>query len=409
MFFDRRIPAGLRTAYNYDSLGGILYGLFYGLTVAFFPIIARKLGASSGQMAFLTSTSLIGALFTFFWAHYSSTRKKMPFVVRMKGTARILLFFMVLAVNPWMFIFLVLLYWIFEMAGSPAYTGIMKEIYSDEHRGKAMGYVRVEMAMAMIGSSWLGGFLLDRFSYRYVFPVGAIFGLLALLSFRRIRVESDDNVTLNQQKEVFSLLEIGRILKRDRRFLHYLVIFFAFGFGNLIIMPLCPIFLVDSLHISNALAGRLASLFSFCWLLSYLFWGEFIDRHNPLKALWLVMLMVSFVPALYFLANNVWFIVVATIFLGLSSGGLELSRTNYITRIAGHEQIQSYWGVDYTLMGLRGIIAPFVGVSLMHLIGIKPTFLVGFGLIFCSFIFMRRFAQREGKDLSLLSSAKSGY
>ena len=188
-----------------------------------------------------------------------------------------------------------------------------------------------------------------------------------------------------------------------------MVIFFAFGFGNLIIMPLCPIFLVDSLHISNALAGRLASLFSFCWLLSYLFWGEFIDRHNPLKALWLVMLMVSLVPALYFFANNVWFIVVATIFLGLSSGGLELSRTNYITRIAGHEQIQSYWGVDYTLMGLRGIIAPFVGVSLMHLIGIKPTFLVGFGLIFCSFIFMRRFAQGEGKDLSLLSSAKSGY
>ncbi len=398
MFFDRRIPVGLRTAYNYDSLGGILYGIHYGLTIAFFPIIARKLGASSGQMAFLTTTSLIGALFTFFWAYYSSNRKKMPFMIRMKGTARVLLFLMVLAVNPWAFIFLVFLYWFFEMAGSPAYTGIMKEIYSEEHRGKAMGYVRVEMGMAMIFSSWLGGFLLDRVSYRYVFPVGAVFGLLALLSFRRIRVRSDEKAAFNQKK-AFSLLEIGRILKRDKRFFRYAVIFFTFGFGNLIIVPLCPIFLVDTLHITNALAGRLASLFSLCWLISYLFWGEFIDRRGPLNALWLLLLLVSFVPALYSLASDIWFVAIATIFSGLSSGGIQLARLNYITRIAGHEQVQDYWGVDYTLMGLRGIVAPFVGVGLMRLFGIRAAFLVGFGLIFSSFIAMRQFAQGEEKRI----------
>ena len=397
MFFDRRIPAGLRTAYNYDSLGGILYGLFYGLTVAFFPIIARKLGASSGQMAFLTASSTIGALFTFFWAHYSSNRRKMPFVTRMKGIARMLLFLMVLAVNPWAFIFLVFLYWFFEMAGAPAYVGIMKEIYSEEHRGKAMGYVRVEMAMAMIFSSWLGGLLLDRLTYRYLFPAGAVFGLLALLSFRRIRVESDQKTGFSQNK-AFSLLEIGRILKRDKRFFRYAVTFFVFGFGNLMILPLCPIFLVDTLHVTNAVAGRLASLFSLCWLISYLFWGEFIDRRGPLNALWLVMLLVSFVPVLYSFASDIWFVAVATVFSGLSSGGIELVRVNYITRIAGYEQVQNYWGVDYTLMGLRGIIAPFAGVWLMHLVGMRAAFLVSFGLIFCSFVAMRRFARGEQKN-----------
>ncbi len=398
MFFDRRIPAGLKTAYNYDSLGGILYGAHYGFTIAFFPIIARKLGASSGQMAFLTTTSLIGALFTFFWAHYSNNRKKMPFIIRMKGTARVLLFLMVLVVNPWAFIFIVFLYWFFEMAGSPAYAGIMKEIYSEKHRGKAMGYVRVEMGMAMIVSSWLAGLLLDRFSYRYVFPAGAVFGLFALLSFRRIRVKSDERVVPNQKKR-FSLLEIGRILKRDKRFLRYSAIIFTFGFGNLIIIPLCPIFLVDTLRITNTLAGRLASLFSLCWVISYLFWGEFIDRKGPLNALWLLLLLVSFVPALYFFASNIWFAAIATIFSGLSSGGTQLARVNYITRIVRHEQVADYWGVDYTLMGLRGIVAPFVGVGLMHLLGIRAAFLIGFVLIFSSFIAMRQFAQGEEKEL----------
>ena len=37
-----------------------------------------------------------------------------------------------------------------EQAGSPAYVKIMKEVYSDGYCGRAMGYVRMEMAIVVV-------------------------------------------------------------------------------------------------------------------------------------------------------------------------------------------------------------------------------------------------------------------
>ncbi|GAG56884.1 unnamed protein product [marine sediment metagenome] len=81
---------------------------------------------------------------------------------------------------------------------------------------------------------------------------------------------------------------------------------------------------------------------------------------------------------------------IATVFSGATSGGVELARLNYITRAAREEEIGSYWGIDYSLMGIRGIIAPFVGIALMYLIGIKYAFFLAFVMIFISFLLMGR-------------------
>jgi len=64
----------------------------------------------------------------------------------------------------------------------------MKEIYSDDYRGRAMGYVRMEMAIVAAFASYLGGFLLDHFSYRYIFPLGAMFGILSVTYFGKIKI-----------------------------------------------------------------------------------------------------------------------------------------------------------------------------------------------------------------------------
>jgi len=388
LFFNRRVPSWIRVTYYYDSTGGFLYGIFYGLTIAFFPIIARKIGATSGQMAFLTAIPFVGALFTFYWAHISGKRKKMPWVIGVKILARCSLFLTFFAFKPEIFLVIILLYWIFEYAGTPAYTRIMKDIYPDEDRAKLMGYVRVELALAAIIATYAGGFLLDQISYRYVFPLGATVGIFSLHFFGKIRVKSDENSKFSNER--FSLLKIRDIFQKDKSFLRYIYTFFIFGFGNLIAMPLYPIFLVDTLRISNADAGKLGALFSAFWLISYLLWGRYIDKKGPLAALHRIFILTSFVPLLYFLSSDIYLVAIATVFSGATSGGVELARLNYITRAAREEEIGSYWGIDYSLMGIRGITAPFVGIVLMYLIGIKYAFLVAFITIFASFLLMGR-------------------
>ncbi len=388
MFFNRRVPSWIRVTYYYDSTGGLLYGIFYGLTIAFFPIIARKIGATSGQMALLTALPFIGALLTFYWAHVSAKRKKMPWVVAVKILARCCLFLTFFAFNPEIFLTVILLYWVFEYAGTPAYTRIMKDIYPDEDRAKLMGYVRVEFTLAAIIATYGGGFLLDRVSYRYIFPLGAAVGIFSLRFFGKIKVKSDENSKFS--KERFSLLKIRDIFQKDKGFLRYVSTFFIFGFGNLMAMPLYPIFLVDTLRVSNADAGKLGALFSAFWMISYLLWGRYIDKKGPLAALYRIFILTSFVPLLYFLSSDIYLVAIATIFSGATSGGTELARLNYITRATREEEIESYWGIDYSLMGTRGLVAPFVGIALMHLIGIKYAFFLAFMTIFTSFLLMGR-------------------
>ncbi len=406
MFFNGRVPSYLRVAYYYDSFGGLLYGLFFGLTIYFFTIVARTIGATDIEIAILSTASFIAALFAFYWSHYSSRRKKMPFLVKVKGIARFILLLMFFAVTPRIFVILVLLYWFFEMAGSPAYTGIIKDIYPTEHRGKAMGYVRVEMSLAAILAAYIGGHLLNLGpqSYRWVFPLGAVFGLLALASFRKIEVKSDSEV--KDDRESFSFLKAIHIFQKDKSFLRYQLIFFIFGFGWLLTLPLYPIFVVDVLHISKATLGKVGALFSLFWLISYLFWGEYIDKKGPLRVRYLTILLFSFVPFFYFLANRfqgvgLWLIFVAAAISGLAAGGGELSRFNYVSRIAAADKVQSYWGIDFTLMGIRGVIAPFIGIGLKEVLGIGGAFMAAFFLIFAGFVLMALFAKRQAAVLSL--------
>ncbi len=398
----------MRIAYYYDSLGSLLYGLFFGLTIHFFTIVARTIGATDTQMALLSMAPFIAALFTFSWSHHSSRRKKMPFLVKVKGIARVLLFLMSFAINPWFFVVLILFYWFFELAGSPAYTGIMKDIYPGEHRGKAMGYARVEMGLASILAA-IGGHLLNigPQSYRWVFPLGAVFGLLALFFFRKIEVKSDNQVKADRKR--FSFFKAIHILREDKRLFHYQLIFSLAGFGWILTLPLYPIFVVDVLHLSKATLGQVGALFSLCWVISYLFGGEYIDKRGPLRTRYLTILLLSFVPFFYFLANRFpdWgmgLIFVAAAFAGLASGGGELSRFNYIARLATRDKIQSYWGIDFTLMGIRGIIAPFVGIGLKNVLGIEGAFLVAFLLIFTGFVLMALFAKRQSADHSVIPS-----
>jgi len=225
MFFNRRVPFFIRESYYYDSKAALLWGMFWGLSLAFFPVIARRIGASSFQMALLTSAPFLGALFTLYWSRLSNKTSKMKFFIWVKLLARTMIFLMAIAVNPWIFIALVFFNAFFEQAGSPAYTGIMKEIYPDGFRGRAMGYAASEQALSAILACLIGGILLDRISYRYVFPIAATIGIFSVTYFGKIQTKSNNNGQ-NQRKQGFIPFEAAELFRQDRPFFYYCLVFF---------------------------------------------------------------------------------------------------------------------------------------------------------------------------------------
>ena len=166
------------------------------------------------------------------------------------------------------------------------------------------------------------------------------------------------------------------------------MIFFIQGFANLMVMPLYPIFLVDYLGISNVSMGKLVSVSSFFLIFSYLFWGHYIDKKGACHSLILNFFLASFIPLCYFFASTIWYIVPASIISGFTVGAGELARVQFITNRTKSKDIPTYQGIDFTLMGLTGIIAPFLGVTLMHWIEIKSLFILSFCLIAISSLVM---------------------
>ena len=82
------------------------------------------------------------------------------------------------------FTLIVVAHWLIVSLPLPGYVEIMRRIYPDAYRGRAMAYVRVGYTACMTLMTPLFGWLLDVWNYRYLFPIVAVFGILAGLDFR---------------------------------------------------------------------------------------------------------------------------------------------------------------------------------------------------------------------------------
>ena len=164
MFLSRRLPEYLRANYTCDEIAGLLTGTMYGGVLWLLPIVARKLGATDFQIALLETLPFVGAFFTFLWAQFSKQRSLMPMMLWVRGIGRAALLLAAFSTGPGFLIGMAFVFWFFEMAGSPAYTGIMKDIYPEEHRGRAMGFSFAVMTAATMLSAFAVGRYLEPFS-----------------------------------------------------------------------------------------------------------------------------------------------------------------------------------------------------------------------------------------------------
>ncbi len=130
-----------------------------------------------------------GYLLSLVWANMMQGRRKMPFAVWPWVIARSLFFLVLFATCSKVFVAIVVLFWIISSIASPAYTQLMKEVYPDSDRARIMGYARVCTVSAMIVMTLVAGKIMENVSYRYVFPVAAVFGIISALVFNRINAK----------------------------------------------------------------------------------------------------------------------------------------------------------------------------------------------------------------------------
>ncbi|MFA6665632.1 MAG: MFS transporter [Armatimonadota bacterium] len=390
MLFEKSVPKEAREAFRLDSTAGILFGVFTGLITPFLGFIARdRLNSSALLIGLISAAPFIGNMLSLFYANLMQGRRKMPYATWPVVAGRGLFLFTLFTFTPLSFAIVVAAAQLLTGVVAPAYAAVVKEIYPADRRGSIMAYVRVGTTFAMFIATLLAGMLLKHVSFRYIFPAGGLVGVASAFAFAGIRTQPVDpsEGNIQRQQPFHFLSDTFAIFRHNRQFMVYMIAIFIAGFGNLMLLPLYPIFQVDSLHITAAQLAILTGASTVAWMLSYPYWGRYLDINSPVLATIINMVISSLVPLIIFASGSVWMLLPAYVILGIVNGGTELAYFNSILHFAEDGMETRYQALHNFLLGIRGTVAPFCGAALVTLFGsigldVRYAFLVGALLFF---------------------------
>lgn len=371
------LPPSVRRNMRVDLLSAAFFGPFVA-GLSFLPVVMRRLGASPEWLAFYSAQAFIGFLFT------SLSVLVMP---RRRGLLRFAAAIWVLSRGSFLLvawvtdahslILLMLWFWIVEGFPVPAYTRLMQAIYPARSRGRVMSLIRVGLSLSNLAVIPLVGWLLDTAGYRVLYPLAGLFAVAATLFFGLLRF--DEAALLESRPS--SGLGLGRLVLTDRRFALYLGALTLFGVGLLSGSALQPLVQVDQLKLTYGDLGLLNVVQSGFFLLGYVIWGRLIDRRGAVWTMRLVFLVSAVIPASYWAASAGWMLAPAFAALGLVNAGMDVGTLNAVLQLAPAEQVGEYSAIQTTVLGLRGLAAPFIGVWLAQGLGWPFPLVFGLGLL----------------------------
>lgn len=404
MFFAERVPPKARDAYAKDAASGMLGAVMMGLTGPFVGVIARKtLHASAFEVAVLSMAPVAGNLFSLIWANMMEGRRKMPFAVWSWVVSRGLFACVLFATTSLTFVLIVAAINFIASIASPAYSALMKEVYPDGERARIMGYARVCTIAVYVVATAAAAPLVAGFNYRYAFPVAGLFGVASTFVFSRIHsTEEHGDPSVPVGKFIHSGI---MILRDDPGFRWFCGGIFIFGFANFMAQPIYTIYQVR-IGVDTSWAGIYSIVSALVMTVAYFHWGGYIDKKRPEAVVALQAGCWAMIPLLYCLASRPWMLVPVTVVSGIVGAGAELSYFVGVLHFAPKERITQYQAVFLSLMGIRGIVAPFVGAALQQsqLLSMRGIFVLSAGLILSSVVVqlvgMRKYRSMEGRDLA---------
>jgi hypothetical protein len=228
-------------------------------------------------------------------------------------------------------------------------------------------------SVAVALSAGLVGWALEAqvISARWLYGGGALAGLTGAWLYRQARVRREFRLLAAEsasatRREPFSLAMLRAILREDPAYREYMLWMGIFGAGSLMLTAQLVLVFSEELHLSSALQIALLAvvplitqpLFLPWW--ARLFDGSHVIRYRSRQG-WAIVL-ASAAMCIGVFSGVRLLLWAGAVLLGAAQAGANLGWNLGHNDFASLGRTQHYMGVHVTLTGLRGAVAPPVGV-----------------------------------------------
>jgi len=372
------IPMMSRPTFRYDLLSNFFAAIGTGTIM---PVLAGQfartgLHASEWLIAILVSLMFAGNSCATFFAQHLARWRQVPLVVGARigmaafvvclallpADARAAEAFVALLATPWVLIAIIL----------TVQASVRHSNYPTELRGRIFNRLAMVTMASMALSAKLGGYALDHLAWghRLIYALAAVALLLSARFYSKVRIRRERAMLRNGNDKPASAWDGLRLLRQDRTFGLYMMWQMIFGAANLMTMPVILLIMRDYLKVSYSQGIDALSLtpvfVAICMapLAGRLFDHVRVTRFRGLASTWWALCRVMLFFAVI---NKCWPLVLGAFAvegLGRSMGTIafNLGHMNFTSPDRGHV----YMGINLTLAGARGLLAPLVGVALLN-------------------------------------------
>jgi MFS family permease len=358
-------------------MGAIEGGVVGVLTIRLFDGIVEST-LLGWAVASLAAAQGFANISSFLWAAVSHGKHKIRFITALKFVSVLLIASVTLVPRTPLGLGMLL----FCVIGTRVcYTGIVtlrttvwQANYPRINRTVVAGKIATVQALVLATVAFTVGQVMDvnEDAFRWIYPIAASFGILGAWIYSKVRVKGHLKI-LSQERltpQHVSILpwKTFHLLLEDTSFAKYMACQFVFGVGNLMLTAPLIIILNDSFDLDYL--GQILVVTTIPILM--------IPISTPLWAK-----LLNNMHVLSFRSIHSWFFVVSSLIMALSiawgsTTGLWIGAAvrgigfggGVLAWNLGHqdyapvEQSGRYMGLHVTLTGIRGLIAPAIGIAL---------------------------------------------
>lgn len=305
----------------------------------------------------------------------------------------------------------------------PTINQFLKANYTHKNFSIFYSYATLANKVVMLVVTFLYGLLLDndQNSYRIVFPVIALLGMLSVWLLTNIQHtgEIHENIRVSVFESIKKQVrEMRQKLSSNKPFRDFEIGFMYYGFAFMGTVSVIAIFFNKELDLNYSSVAFYKNSYNILAIILLPLFGKLLGKMDPRRYAAItfssLLFYLVFIGLTEYLPWFVWIkgikiyysLLLAMLFNGIFAATMSLLWSIGSAYFCKIEEASEYQAIHLSFTGLRSFFAPVLGLGIYRLVGFSGTFLLGILLCFIAVLISLRSYKKYQLDGKIRSESK---